>query len=122
LYDDFSIFSPLRIAANSGGLVAGSGIVFATADLGTVVEPAAVPDLAKAKNVASAASAPSALKAVAETESEDGIEPGAGKGSAADGLLPPVPSALRATPAAAARSFSEQLRQSQSERRRVPLV
>jgi VCBS repeat-containing protein/CshA-type fibril repeat protein len=122
LYDDFSIFSPLRIAANSGGLVAGSGIVFATADLGTVVEPAAVPDLAKATKVASAARAPSTLMAVAATESEDGIERGAGKGSAADGLLPPVPSALRATPAAAARSFSEQLRQSQSERRRVPLV
>ena len=47
---------------------------------------------------------------------------GGGNPIAVDALLPPVPAATRPTPGAAARSFSEQLRQSQSERRRLPLA
>jgi VCBS repeat-containing protein len=112
LYDDFSIFSPLQIVANPGQLPTAGGIPSATAE-----EPAALPEGADAGKAAAA------LEPVAGTESADGFPRGAGSpGVAADGLLPPVLPAARSTPAAVARSFSEQLRQSQSERRRVPLI
>jgi len=105
LYDDLSIFSPLGIAANSGGV---------QADAATTAMPAP------------AFEAPGGAEVSEGIDGIDGMDErardGGGNPIAVDALLPPVPAATRPTPGAAARSFSEQLRQSQSERRRLPLA